>query len=337
MALCRSVDDPPEVCFNELSPFQDSQTLANEGFYRDQGTVVVVVVSDEGDNSRRMSQGDDEPDVYLEAFQDFSKPVKFVAIGPQWDGSSVSCVDTSVPTWSVERVESLANGSGGYYSSISDENCEPADFADELRKLGDLLQNLLTAFQLQSIPDITTITVYVDGQEIDRADPLIPMRTSQTPTRNMTTGGAMTLLEMQSFSGGMPFLATTPMFESFTVRWQESHANSHFRTSRTNNPKDNMRRALQKLVTLGLLSIGTAQAQDAIEVGILQDSDVNVVQKMLYSKDGKLEFGGHLGWMPFDTYTTTPLLNITGTLHRSETAAMEVSIGGGYSLKKCQL
>ena len=94
-----------------------------------------------------------------------------------------------------------------------------------------------------------------------------------------------------------------------------------------------MRRALQKLVTLGLLSIGTAQAQDAIEVGILQDSDVNVVQKMLYSKDGKLEFGGHLGWMPFDTYTTTPILNITGTLHQSETTAMEVSVGGGYSLK----
>ena len=33
---------------------------------------------------------------------------------------------------------------------------------------------MLTAFQLQSIPDITTITVYVDGEEIDRADPLDP-------------------------------------------------------------------------------------------------------------------------------------------------------------------
>ena len=173
-ALCRSVDDPPDVCFNELSPFIDSQTWTNDGFYRDAGTVVVVIVSDEGDSSRKLSQGDDDPSVYLEAFQDFSKPVKFVTIGPQWDGSSVACVDTSVPTWSVERLEYISQATGGYYSSISDENCEPADFASELRRLGDLLQNLLTAFQLQSVPDVSTITAYVDGDEIARADPLDP-------------------------------------------------------------------------------------------------------------------------------------------------------------------
>jgi hypothetical protein len=139
-ALCRAVDDPPEVCFNELSPFAESQTWTNDGFYREKGTVVVVIVSDEGDSSRKLAQGDEDPLVYLEAFADFSKPVKFVGIGPQWDGSSVSCVDTSVPTWSVERVETMAIETGGYYSSISDENCEPADFAEELRKLGVLLQ-----------------------------------------------------------------------------------------------------------------------------------------------------------------------------------------------------
>ena len=94
-----------------------------------------------------------------------------------------------------------------------------------------------------------------------------------------------------------------------------------------------MRRALKKLATLTLLCTGTAQAQEAIDVGILQDTDINVVQKMLYPKDGKLELGGHLGWMPFDTYTTTPILNLSGALHLSETRALEVSLGGGYSLK----
>jgi hypothetical protein len=172
MALCRSVDEPPEICFDALSPFEESQTWTNDGFYRETGTVVVVMVSDEGDNSRKLAQGEDDPSVYLDAFDEFSKPVKFVGIGPRWDGSSVSCVDTSVPTWSVERVETLANTTGGYYSSISDENCEPADFAEELRKLGDLLQNLLTAFQLQSVPDVSTITVYVDDLEVGRASPL---------------------------------------------------------------------------------------------------------------------------------------------------------------------
>ena len=46
-----------------------------------------------------------------------------------------------------------------------------ANFADYLEDLGQLLANLQTAFQLQSIPDVTTIRVYVDGEEIPDAFP----------------------------------------------------------------------------------------------------------------------------------------------------------------------
>ena len=94
-----------------------------------------------------------------------------------------------------------------------------------------------------------------------------------------------------------------------------------------------MRRALKRLTILSLLFTGTAHAQDVLDVGMLKDSDLNVVQKMLYSKAGKMEMGAQLGWMPFDTYTTTPTFNLSGGIHLNETRAFEVSIGGGYSLK----
>ena len=94
-----------------------------------------------------------------------------------------------------------------------------------------------------------------------------------------------------------------------------------------------MKRTLQSLVTLALLVPGIASAQDVLDVGILKESDISVVQKMLHPKAGKMEMGAHLGWMPFDTYTTTPMLNLSGGMHLTEERAIEVSIGGGYSLK----
>ena len=100
-----------------------------------------------------------------------------------------------------------------------------------------------------------------------------------------------------------------------------------------------MRRATTQLAALSLFLAGnlgassSAQAQEALDVGMLKDSDINVVQKMLYPKAGKMELGGHVGWMPFDTYTSTPTLTFMGALHLKEDRAVEVAIGGGYSLK----
>ena len=42
-----------------------------------------------------------------------------------------------------------------------------SDFSVHLNKLGDLLNNLDTSFQLATIPDVTTIQVYVNGETID--------------------------------------------------------------------------------------------------------------------------------------------------------------------------
>jgi hypothetical protein len=175
MALCRSVEEPPEACYDPLSPFAGSESQKNEGFLREEGTVVVVVVTDEGDNSRRLPQGEADPQPYLDALADFPKPVKLVAIGPNWDPAAgeVKCASTAVPTWSVDRLQSVAAITGGFYKPIAVEgasgDCEPSNFAEHLEDLGALLQNLTTAFQLQSIPDIGTIRVWVDDEEIDTA------------------------------------------------------------------------------------------------------------------------------------------------------------------------
>jgi len=80
-----------------------------------------------------------------------------------------------------------------------------------------------------------------------------------------------------------------------------------------------------------------ASAQDAIDVGVLRNSDITVVQKMLYSKKGRNEVGAHFGLMPFDAYTTTPQVLISAEMHQPEVFAAGVQIGGGYSLKNATM
>ena len=172
MALCRSVPDPPEACYNELAPFASTTELTNDGWYRDEGTIVVVTVSDEGDNSRRLAQGEEDPEPYLEAFQSFEKPVKFVSIGLEiGESGGPICPTTTVPVWSIERMQALTDETGGFYGAIAEEtgsgDCVPGDFAGLLQDLGKLLANLEKTFQLQSVPDVSTIRVWIDGAEID--------------------------------------------------------------------------------------------------------------------------------------------------------------------------
>jgi len=92
--------------------------------------------------------------------------------------------------------------------------------------------------------------------------------------------------------------------------------------------------------SLALVLIGAAVAQDsvpppsgAIDIGIVRDSDISVVQKLKYTKDGRTEFGVHAGVMPFDAYTFTPMAALSFGKHTNEAWMWEVALGGGYSLK----
>ena len=148
MALCRSVPDPPEACYNELAPFASTTELTNDGWYREEGTIVVVTVSDEGDNSRRLAQGEEDPEPYLEAFQSFEKPVKFVSIGLEIDPDTLGpiCPTTTVPVWSIERMQTLARETGGFYGAIAEEtgsgNCVVGDFSGLMVALAEFVSGL---------------------------------------------------------------------------------------------------------------------------------------------------------------------------------------------------
>lgn len=87
--------------------------------------------------------------------------------------------------------------------------------------------------------------------------------------------------------------------------------------------------------TLHLLS-PLAHAADApvetVDIGVIKNSDVRVVQRRLYSKDGKLEVGVALGVMPFDGFTVAPKAQFTGTIFLSETFGVEAHAAGGYGL-----
>lgn len=74
-------------------------------------------------------------------------------------------------------------------------------------------------------------------------------------------------------------------------------------------------------------------AKDTLDIGVLQNSEVKVVQKMLYRKEDKLEIGVGLAVLPFDGYTIAPQLGVLGAKHFSETIAVEAKLAGGYGLE----
>lgn len=178
LTLCRSVEDPPDVCFDANTPFTTADVGTNQTLLREGSTVVFVIVTDEGDTSRRLSQGDEDPGLYLDAIADFGVRVRFAVIGPNWDPDvgDGGCIGGAT-TWGVERLRDAAQLTGGFYNFISepndaDDGCQATAFADHLADLGSLLMNLVTAFQLQSIPDVSTIQVYVDDEKVPPA-PLV--------------------------------------------------------------------------------------------------------------------------------------------------------------------
>jgi outer membrane beta-barrel protein len=93
-------------------------------------------------------------------------------------------------------------------------------------------------------------------------------------------------------------------------------------------------------VSLALALIGAAVGQDSVpppggpvDIGIVRDSDISVVQKLKYGKDGRTELGIYAGVIPFDAYTFTPMAGLSGGMHVSEAWMWEVVLGGGYGLK----
>jgi outer membrane beta-barrel protein len=87
------------------------------------------------------------------------------------------------------------------------------------------------------------------------------------------------------------------------------------------------------LSILAALTASQAAQAQAIDIGVIKNSDMSVVQKLLYPKQGKTELGGHFGLMPFDPFTITPKIEGSYGMHMSELLSWHVALGGGYGLK----
>jgi outer membrane beta-barrel protein len=76
-----------------------------------------------------------------------------------------------------------------------------------------------------------------------------------------------------------------------------------------------------------------ALAQETVDVGVLKQSDIKVVQRLLFPKANRTELSGMVGYMPFDPFLVTPNLQLGYTKHTSENLAFGATLGGGYGLK----
>lgn len=175
MAMCRAVDNPPLACFDaEINEgFTAEQVGSNRGMLRPNSTFIPVIISDEGDDSRRMTSGDIIPRQYFDLFGQFNQRMTWAVIGPYLDpGLGDFPCPSGASRWGATRLQYLVNSTSGVYVPIlsPDNGCEPRSFDAALEELGRLLQNLITSFPLQSIPVDGSIVVVIDGDVIDESD-----------------------------------------------------------------------------------------------------------------------------------------------------------------------
>lgn len=196
LALCGAVDNPPEACFQDwwwqddirewrdapppelagtpdepdpVEYFSDADARANKGFLRPNGVLIPVIITDEGDQSRRVPFREPRVDEYLELFRRFGNRTSVAVIGPNRD-----CNQGGAADWTIERLERTVSATNGVYVDISVPNnagteCIPVDFAEALGRVGELLRGLADTFPLRSVPVDGSIVVTVDGAPVPEA------------------------------------------------------------------------------------------------------------------------------------------------------------------------
>ena len=166
MAMCRAAENPPEACFSNTNQFTEAHVGSNAGLIRKDSTLFPIIVTDEGDNSRRIPTGEALPESYANLFKSFDTRMGFAVIGPQSD----RCNNAAATRWGIERYQWFVDNTGGLYLDIAqetaDEDCSVADFSENLEALGTLFNSLLDVFPLQSVPDVPTLKVFVENREV---------------------------------------------------------------------------------------------------------------------------------------------------------------------------
>lgn len=180
MALCRTLAEPPDECFEYVNPQNPDDMLptvlsstdigSNGDFLREDAMTIVVIVTDEGDGSRRVADGDTDVEPYADLWELFPNPVRFAVIGPPYEDDNGDCLGGAFPG-PVERYQEMCSETGGMYIPLTDleNSCEPIAFSENLKQIGQLLSTLVTIFPLQAVPDVSSIEAWVDGKEAPRS------------------------------------------------------------------------------------------------------------------------------------------------------------------------
>jgi hypothetical protein len=180
MAMCRAAETPPAECFGNENQFEETHVGSNAGLIRDDSTVLAIIVTDEGDVSRRLPQGEAIPEVYEQLFAKFNTRMGFAVIGPRTD----VCNSGGATRWGIQRYQWFVEDTGGLYLDIAEkteeDECIVADFSKSLEELGSLLSSLLEVFPLQSVPDVSTIKAFVDGDEVLPSEETLNEETGET-------------------------------------------------------------------------------------------------------------------------------------------------------------
>ena len=108
-------------------------------------------MGDEGDASRRIPNGSEDIEPYLEAFDQFDRDVYFISFGPNLVadedglGYSLPCNNGGATDWASIRLLNISEDFGGFYRSLETEingECSLADFTQLIIEVADWMIDL---------------------------------------------------------------------------------------------------------------------------------------------------------------------------------------------------
>jgi len=165
LAMCRAVPDPPEECFEIPSLFNNNDVLANEGLLRSDSAFIPIIVTDEGDASRRMTQLEIQPVIYNKLFKKFKKQIAWAVLGPALGDDREPRCPSVATSWGVMRYDHITTTTGGLKIEIHAPTCQPGDFEDAFSTIAHLIGGRSHAFPLRGPAVEETILVRV-GKDV---------------------------------------------------------------------------------------------------------------------------------------------------------------------------
>lgn len=138
MSLCLGRDAPTAECSSYVDPMSGAETATDFDSVAEVGAhdllagaddLHVLVLTDEGDDSRRLSMIDGDPQVYVDLFAGLGLDPVVSVIGPAYaaDIGDGTCLNGATP-WGVERYQVVAELTGGAYIPLTEgDECTEID------------------------------------------------------------------------------------------------------------------------------------------------------------------------------------------------------------------